>query len=36
MVCSKTILEFIVSKEGKKLDPKKKKALVQMLVPKSP
>jgi hypothetical protein len=36
MVCFGTILGFIVSKEGKILDPKKIEALVQMLVPKTP
>jgi hypothetical protein len=36
MVCSKNILGFIVSKEGKTPDPKKIKALVKMLVPKTP
>jgi hypothetical protein len=36
IVCSKTILGFIVSKEGKTLDPKKIKALVKMLMPKTP
>jgi hypothetical protein len=36
MVCSKTILGFIVSKKGKTLDPKKIKALVKMPVPKTP
>jgi hypothetical protein len=30
MVCSRTILRFIVSKEGKTLDPKKIKVLVKM------
>ncbi len=36
MVCSKTILRFIVSKEGKTPDHKKIKALVKMLIPKTP
>jgi hypothetical protein len=36
MVYSRTILGFIVSKEGKTLDPKKIEALVKMLVPKTP
>jgi hypothetical protein len=36
MVCSRTILGFIVSTEGKILDPKKIEALVKMLVPKTP
>ncbi len=36
MVCSKIILRFIVSKEGKTLVLKKIKALVKMLVPKTP
>jgi hypothetical protein len=31
-----TILAFIVFKEGKTLDPKKIKALVKMLMPKTP
>jgi hypothetical protein len=31
-----TILGFIVSKEGKILDPKKMEALVKILVPKTP
>ncbi len=35
MVCSGTILEFIVSKEGKTPNPKKIQALVKMLVPKT-
>jgi hypothetical protein len=33
MVCSKTILGFIISKEGRTHDPKKIKVLVKMLVP---
>jgi hypothetical protein len=33
MVFSKTFLCFIVSKEGKVMDPKKVEALVNMLVP---
>jgi hypothetical protein len=36
MLCSKTILRFIVSKERKTLDLKKIKALVKMPVPKTP
>ncbi len=36
MVCYGIILKFIVSKEGKTLDPKKIEALVKMLVPKTP
>jgi hypothetical protein len=36
MVCSKTILGFIVSKEGKTLNPKKMEALVKMPEPKTP
>jgi hypothetical protein len=36
MVCSGTILGFIVSKEGKTFDPKKIKALIKMLVAKTP
>jgi hypothetical protein len=36
MVCSRTILGFIVSKKGKTLDPKKIEALINMLVPKTP
>jgi hypothetical protein len=36
MVCFGTILRFIVSKEGNILDPKKIKALVKMLVTKTP
>jgi hypothetical protein len=36
MVCFGTILGFIISKEGKTLDPKKIKALVKMSVPKTP
>jgi hypothetical protein len=36
MVCSGTILRFIVSKVGKTLDPKKIEALIKMLVPKIP
>jgi len=36
MVCSKTILRFIVSKEGKTPDPKKIEALVKMAMPKTP
>jgi hypothetical protein len=36
MVCSKTILGFIVSKEGKTPDPKKIKVVVKMSVPTTP
>jgi hypothetical protein len=36
MVCSKTILGFIISKERKTCNFKKTKALIEMLVPKSP
>jgi hypothetical protein len=36
MVCSKTILRFIVSKEGNTRDHKKIKALVKLPVPKTP
>jgi hypothetical protein len=36
MVCSRIILGFIVSKEGKTLDPKKIEALVKMSMPKTP
>jgi hypothetical protein len=36
MVCSGTILGFIVSKKGKTLHPKKINALVKMPVPKTP
>ncbi len=36
MVISRTILDFIVSKEGKVMDPKKVEALVNMLVPTTP
>ncbi len=36
MVCSGTILGFIVSKEGKTLDVKKIEALVKMLIFKTP
>jgi hypothetical protein len=35
MVCSRIILIFIVSKEGKTPDLKKIEALVKMLVPKT-
>jgi len=35
MVFSGMILNFIVSKEGKLLDPKKVKAIVKMPIPKS-
>jgi hypothetical protein len=36
MVFSKMILGFIVSKEGKLLDPKKIQAIVQMPIPINP
>jgi hypothetical protein len=36
MVYSRIILGFIVSKEGKTLDPKKIETLVKMPVPKTP
>jgi hypothetical protein len=36
MVFSWTILGFVVSKEGKVMDPKKVEALVNMLVPTTP
>jgi hypothetical protein len=36
IVCSRTILGFIVSKKGKTFYPKKIKALIKMLVPKTP
>jgi hypothetical protein len=36
MVCSGTILGFIVSKKGKTLDLKKIKVLVNMPMPKTP
>jgi hypothetical protein len=36
MVCSRTILGFIVSKEGKTLDLKKMKVLIKIPVPKTP
>jgi hypothetical protein len=36
MVCSRTILGFTVSKEGKTLNPKKIEVLVKMPVPKTP
>jgi hypothetical protein len=36
MVCSRTTLGFIVSKEGKILDPKKIKTLIKMPMPKTP
>jgi len=35
MVCSKTILRLIISKEGKTPNPKKIEALVKMPVPKT-
>jgi hypothetical protein len=36
MICFGTTLGFIVSKEGKTLDPKKIEALVKMPMPKAP
>jgi hypothetical protein len=36
MVFSRTILGFIVSKEGKVMDPKKAKALINMPIPTTP
>jgi hypothetical protein len=36
MVCSRTILRFIVSKEAKTHDPKKIEALIKMIMPKTP
>jgi len=36
MVCSGTILRFIVSKKGKTPNPKKIEALINMTVPKTP
>jgi hypothetical protein len=36
MVCSKTILGFIVFKEGNTPNPKKIKVLVKMLLTKTP
>jgi hypothetical protein len=36
MVFSRTILGFIVFKEGEIMDPKKVKSLVNMLVPTTP
>jgi len=36
MVCSRMILGFIVSKEGKLLDPKKIQVIVNMPPPKNP
>jgi hypothetical protein len=36
MVCSRTILGFIISKKGKTPYPKKIKALVKMPMPKTP
>jgi hypothetical protein len=36
MVRSETILGFVVSKEGKTLDPKKIEVLIKILVPKLP
>jgi hypothetical protein len=35
MVFSSIILRFVVSKEGKLLDPKKVEAIVKMFVPKN-
>ncbi len=36
MVCSRTILRFIVSKKGKTPNPKKIDVLVKMSIPKTP
>jgi len=36
MVCSRSILRFIVSKEGKTSDPKKIEVIIKVLVPKTP
>jgi len=36
MVCSRTILRFIVSKKGKTPDPKKIEVLTKMPMPKTP
>jgi hypothetical protein len=36
MVCSRMILGFIVSKEGKLLDPKKIQAIINMPPPRNP
>jgi hypothetical protein len=36
MVCSRTILGFMISKEGKTSKPKKINALVKMSMPKTP
>jgi hypothetical protein len=36
MIFSRTILGFIISKEGKVMDPKKVEALVNMPVPITP
>jgi hypothetical protein len=36
MIFSRTILGFIIFKEGKVMDPKKVEALVNMLVPITP
>jgi hypothetical protein len=36
MICSRTIIRFIVSKEGKTPNPKKIEALIKMLVSKTP
>jgi hypothetical protein len=36
MVCSGTIIGFIVSKKGKARDVKKIKALIKMLISKTP
>jgi hypothetical protein len=36
VVCFETILGFIVSKEGKILDPKKTKTLIKNFIPKTP
>jgi hypothetical protein len=36
MTFSRLILKFIISKEGKILDPKKVQAIVSMLIPTNP
>ncbi len=36
MVFSKIVLSFIMSKEGKVMDPKKVEALINMLIPINP
>jgi hypothetical protein len=35
MVCFEIILGFIVSKQGKTLNPKKIEAIIKMLIPKT-